>query len=246
MEALVKPEFSYPVRARDLTGIENRPDFSYSSGVKRKACARGLILLLCGYLFFVPQSTAKSRHHHSPTATRFDFYLMNLSWSPEFCLTHHGAKECALHSTFVLHGMWPQNNDGTYPHDCSNAPGPADPSKYSDIYPDPSLLQHEWSKHGTCSGLSPDQYFSAARKAFQSVKIPAQLAGLKSQTSMTPAQILNLFTTSDPQIPQPSMALSCGNNDLTAFEVCLDKNFSPIACSGVRSCRANSVRITPP
>ena len=217
----------------------------------RTTIARGSIfLLLWGCILFTPlgtmQSAAKSHKHPSHSPAKFDFYLLNLSWSPEFCLTHHGNKQCALHSTFVLHGLWPQNNDGTWPQNCSNAPGPANPAQYSDIYPDVSLLQHEWSKHGTCSGLSPDAYFSAARRAFQSIKVPPRLAGLTSPVSMKPEEILSLFTESDPQIPRPAAALSCGNNDLTAFEVCLDKNFAPVACSGVRSCRANSVRITPP
>lgn len=181
------------------------------------------------------------------TATAaFDFYLLNLSWSPEFCHSHPTAAECAAHSTFVLHGMWPQNNDGTYPQNCSTAPGPADPSQYSDIYPDPSLLQHEWATHGTCSGMAPDDYFSAARKAFHAVVIPTQLSGLTSQTSMPPDQILGRFTASNPQVPSSALALSCGSNYLTAVEECLDKSFAPIACSGVRSCRANTVKIPPP
>lgn len=182
---------------------------------------------------------------HAASA-QFDFYLLNLSWSPEFCHSHPTAAECAMHSTFVMHGLWPQNNDGTYPQNCSNAPGPADPSQYSDIYPDPSLLQHEWATHGTCSGLSPDDYFTAARKAFRSVTIPPKLAGLTSQTSMPPDQILGLFTAANSQLAQPDMALSCGNNYLTAVEICLDKTLQPIACSAVRSCRANTVKIPPP
>lgn len=193
-----------------------------------------------------PSAAPQSAHAQPRAAVSFDFYLLNLSWSPEFCQTHPGAAECAAHSTFVLHGLWPQNNDGTYPHNCSNAPGPADPSQYGDIFPDPGLLQHEWSTHGTCSGLSPDDYFSDARKAFRAVVIPPQLANLKAQTSMPPDQILGLFTASNSQIPQASLALSCGNNYLTAVEECLDKSFQPIACNGVRSCRANTVRIPPP
>jgi ribonuclease T2 len=145
-----------------------------------------------------------------------------------------------------MHGLWPQNNDGTYPQHCSNAPGPADPSQYSDIYPEPGLLQHEWKTHGTCSGLSPDDYFSSARKAFRSVVIPTKLSSLTSQISMPPAQIVSLFTASNPQIPQAGFAVSCGNNYLTAVEVCLDKSLRPTACSSVRSCRANTVRIPPP
>ena len=215
-------------------------------GVKKTSLAWSLCLLLAVGCLSVSNDSSARSHRRKPASTGFDFYLLNLSWSPEFCQTHPGAAECALHEGFVLHGLWPQNNDGTYPHNCSSAPGPADPSKYKDIYPDAGLLRHEWATHGTCSGLSADDYFAAARKAFQSVMVPAQLSGLKAQTAMPPDQILSLFSGSDPQIPRAAMALSCGNNNLTAFEVCLNKNLSPVACSGVRSCRANSVRIPPP
>ncbi|HEX7158433.1 MAG TPA: ribonuclease T2, partial [Edaphobacter sp.] len=179
-------------------------------------------------------------------AQQFDYYLLNLSWSPEFCSTHPNAPECAQHLTFALHGLWPQNADGTYPQNCSNAPGPSDPSQYSDIYPDSSLLQHEWRTHGTCSGLTPDAYFTTARTAFRTITLPVALTTISQQTSMPPTQIIGLFTTANPDIPQTSFALSCGNNYLTAVEVCLDKQLHPTACGPIRSCRANTVRIPSP
>jgi ribonuclease T2 len=183
----------------------------------------------------------------TPSASQsFDYYLLNLSWSPEFCHSHPTNAQCSIHSTFVLHGLWPQNANGSYPQNCSSAPGPADPSKYSDIYPDPGLLQHEWKTHGTCSGLAPDAYFTAARKALQSVRIPPTLSGLDHQISMPPAQILGLFTTANPSVPNTSLALSCGNNYLTAVEVCLNKQLQPTSCGPIRSCRANTVRIPAP
>lgn len=174
----------------------------------------------------------------------FDFYLLTLSWSPEFCATHSSAAECALHAGFVLHGLWPQNTDASYPEHCSDAPGPSNPSQYSDIFPDPGLLQHEWTTHGTCSGLAPDSYFQLARRAFQSVHTPADLNNLTQQTSEPPATILADFSSINPGIPQSSLALSCGNNYLTAVQACLDKNLNAIICQ-VRSCAANSVRIVP-
>lgn len=218
----------------------------------KKNSFAGLILLVvvAGCKSTPPSSQREgatpSAPHQQRAASQFDFFLLNLSWSPEFCYSHPGAAECAQHATFVLHGLWPQNNNGTYPENCSSAPGPADPSQYSDIFPDPGLLQHEWATHGTCSGLSPDVYFTTARKAFRSVVIPPQLANLKAQASMPPDQIVGLFTTSNPQVPSSALAVSCGHNFLTAIEECLDQNLKPIACNSVRSCRANTVRIPPP
>ncbi len=154
-------------------------------------------------------------------ASGFDFYLLNLSWSPEFCHSHPDAAECGRRSTFVLHGLWPQNNDGSYPKQCGNAPGPSDPGQFSDIYPEPGLLEHEWKTHGVCTGLSANDFFGAARTAYRSVKIPAQLANLSAQTAMPPEQIAALFSESNPGISRESLAISCGNNYLTAVYVCM-------------------------
>ncbi len=176
----------------------------------------------------------------------FDYYLLNISWSPEYCHGHPSAPECAAHAAFVLHGLWPENTDGSYPKDCSSAPGPANPAQYGDIFPDAGLLEHEWKTHGTCSGLDPDTYFQTARKAYQSVVIPEALSGLKAQTSMTPAEIVASFRGSNAAIPESSFAVSCGNNYLTAVEVCLSKTLEPAACTGIRTCRANTVKIPAP
>ena len=155
--------------------IETRQPIAYPSPVKQTPLPLALVLLsLAGCHSSTtsappPEPIARPAAEQTRAAATFDFYLLNLSWSPEFCHSHPTAAECAAHSTFVLHGLWPENNDGSYPQNCSSAPGPADPSQYSDIYPDPSLLQHEWRTHGTCSGLSPDDFFTSARKAFHSV-----------------------------------------------------------------------------
>ncbi len=197
-----------------------------------------------------PGGPADARSQASGQATAsasgFDFYLLNLSWSPEFCYSHPDASECAAHAAFVLHGLWPENADGSYPESCSNTAGPADTAQYRDIYPDPGLLEHEWETHGTCSGLSADAFFQTARSAFHAVAIPPTLNTLTSQTSLPPDQIIDLFTASNPTIPRSSFVVSCGHNYLTAVEVCLDKSLHPVPCTSVRSCRANTVRIPPP
>jgi ribonuclease T2 len=193
-----------------------------------------------------PSASSERAKLRVATGSGFDYYLLNLSWSPEFCFSHPNAAECASHSTFVLHGLWPQNTDGSYPENCSNAPGPADPASFGDIYPDQGLLEHEWHTHGTCSGLNAADFLTTARAAYKSVVIPPPLSNLSSQTSMPPAEIISLFTKANPGLSPENMAVSCGNNFLTAVEVCLDKSLHPIACGPIRSCRANTVRIPPP
>ena len=226
--------------------------------MKNRAIPTALLLLLatfgCNTSSNPAQPNASMRDPQQPP-TRvpaitsdqqpFDFYLLNLSWSPEFCATHPTATECSQHLAFVLHGLWPQNNSGPFPQHCSNAPGPRDPSTYSDLYPDPGLLRHEWQVHGTCSGLAPDTFFTAARQALHSVSIPTELTSLDHQISMPPIEILALFSKANSSFPRNSFALSCGNNYLTAIEVCMSKTLQPISCGPIRSCRANTVRITP-
>lgn len=192
-------------------------------------------------------ATPKAASPHLAAATgSFDYYLLNLSWSPEYCHSHPDAAECARRSTFVLHGLWPQNNDGSYPQHCQASAAAPDASQFSDIYPEPGLLMHEWQTHGACTGLSGNDFFTAARTAYLSVKIPAQLANLSSQASMPPGQIAALFAQANPGLRSEDLAVSCGHNWLTAVEVCLDKSLHPMACPAVRSCRANTVRIAPP
>lgn len=183
----------------------------------------------------------------APTAAGqpYDFYLLNLSWSPEFCFTHRDSPECAARPGFVVHGLWPQNNDGTYPEHCPSRPGPTNDSVTAGLMPTTSLAQHEWQTHGTCTPYDADAYFGLIRRAVQSVKIPADFTGPTQPHMEPPAAIIDLFAQANPSFPAGSIALSCGNNYLTAVEVCFDKNLKPIACQAIRTCHANNVKITP-
>ena len=178
----------------------------------------------------------------------FDYYLLNLSWEPEFCHSQRNAssEECQAGGRgFVVHGLWPQFTDG-YPEHCSDAPGPSDPSKYLDFMPTTWLLRHEWTTHGTCSGLAADAYFELIRRAHASIKIPDQLAKPSRQLSMAPSEVKRAFVDANPGLQGRDMAVSCGNNYLTAVEFCLNKDtLTPQACGAVRDCKATVIRVAP-
>ncbi|WP_263413733.1 ribonuclease T2 family protein [Terriglobus aquaticus] len=194
---------------------------------------------------------------------KFDYYLLNLSWSPEFCHNvevlplseragkrqqrlQDAASECGTPHGFVLHGMWPQNFSGTWPANCGTAPGPASYTPYLKDTPSLILLHHEWTKHGTCSGLAADAFFTTADRAFESVKTPPQLQNVTQTLQLKPSDILDAFYKANPGFPQGSLALSCGRNYLTAIEVCLNKNtLKPIACQNIATCGATVVKVAP-
>lgn len=115
----------------------------------------------------------------------FDFYVYSMSYQPEFCRENYekfvGCKtpEEGWKGQLTIHGLWPNRNDGTWPDTCSNeqlddnilqdlsdamddnwpnVKSPIGSSTYD------SFWGHEWSKHGTCSGLSMHDYFATALK----------------------------------------------------------------------------------
>ena len=73
------------------------------------------------------------RERHEESGGRFDYYLMSLSWSPSYCEAHpQDADQCAHKGFgFVLHGLWPQNRDGSWPQHCVN-----------DVEPDAATVEH--------------------------------------------------------------------------------------------------------
>ena len=200
-------------------------------------------------LLLIAVAAGYSKHHNSNRASQgqpgvFDYYLLTLSWSPEFCHGHPDKPECqSERHGFVVHGLWPQYAAAGYPENCSTAEGLAHPTEMADIMPDSGLVAHEWSTHGTCSGLDAENYFRLLRQAFLSVKVPSRFAAPQENFSISPQQLKAAFVQANPNFSAANMTVSCGNNYLTAVSLCLTKDLKPTACQNVRDCRANVIRV---
>jgi len=175
----------------------------------------------------------------------FDYYLLNMSWAPEFCHSKPDNPECSGHFGFIVHGLWPQYRNGGYPESCGQAPGLSNPSQMLDIMPDLHLIQHEWAVHGTCSGLAAADYFALIRKALTSVKIPRDFVDAQRQFSISPADLKGKFEQVNPAITDAGMAVTCGGGAyLVAVEICLTKDGKPTQCGGgIRDCNAPAIRV---
>ncbi|KAF4315798.1 hypothetical protein G195_010571 [Phytophthora kernoviae 00238/432] len=115
----------------------------------------------------------------------FDMYVLAQSWQPAFC---HGKERqypgCTKPQDFwrshlTLHGLWPELSGSAPPSFCSGEVFDADKVerelgidtlhqywpdvKYSEISPQyADFWKHEWTRHGTCSGLPQVAYFTEA------------------------------------------------------------------------------------
>lgn len=180
----------------------------------------------------------------------FDYYVLALSWSPTFCLTHPSDSQCSGKGYgFVLHGLWPQYAKGGWPQSCApRVPlTTAERDKGLTLFPTPKLMEHEWSKHGTCSGLGAMGYLEASDKALGAVKIPPQLQPLSSSYYFEAEEIARLFRQSNPGMPDKGIAVICSGPQLSEVRVCMDKDLGFSACGkGVRTqCRGGEIRVPP-
>lgn len=183
----------------------------------------------------------------------FDFYVLSLSWSPQYCASKgRSADTQQCKSTkpfgFIVHGLWPQNERG-YPKDCTTSLAPTrdEIRAIADLTPSAGLVRHEWQKHGSCSGLSPDNYFKAVRAAHQAVVIPAQFKNSRSTFSLSANQIENSFMQSNPLLKSNAIAVACDSQKLTEVRVCMTKSMQFRACPEVdrAGCRVQTVTIEP-
>ncbi|MGZ9706006.1 ribonuclease T2 family protein [Pseudomonas sp. GNP013] len=178
----------------------------------------------------------------------FDFYVLSLSWSPTFCLTHPGNEQCSGKGYgFVLHGLWPQYAKGGWPSACDprSRLSNAELAKGALIFPTQALLKHEWSKHGTCSGLDATRYLNATDAALASVQIPQQLQPFDVPNYLQAAEIEALFRQSNPSMGNHSVAVICKGKVLSEVRVCLSKELRFAGCptSVKTQCRSGDIRI---
>jgi len=188
--------------------------------------------------------------HNAPVS--FDYYLLSLSWAPNYCAEHptDKSKECKTgnHTAFVLHGLWPSNNEGKQPVSCEKTkPVPARVVQHMmQYFPSRALIHHEWVRHGTCSGLSSPDYFGEVERAFKSVQVPERYRTLTQKQQFKPSDIEQDFAQAN-SAPPGAFRVSCHAGALVGLEACLDKDLKFQACpKAANECPSSQVSVAPP
>ncbi|WP_145649225.1 ribonuclease T2 family protein [Pseudoduganella lurida] len=198
--------------------------------MKNKALLMLAAALLCG-----AAEARKPKHDDTPGV--FDYYALALSWSPAYCATNGGRdpNQCGSDRRlgFVLHGLWPQYEKG-YPDSCSREPLPAAARrKYEAIYPSPKLIGHEWSKHGTCSGLAPDQYLALSARLKDGLVVPAAYRTPEQPVRVTIAQFKEAFRAANPRLAEDAVVPFCtgAGRFLRELHACYRKDGTSRSCA---------------
>ncbi|WP_068116922.1 ribonuclease T2 family protein [Tropicimonas marinistellae] len=167
----------------------------------------------------------------------FDYYVMALSWSPSFCAIEgdaKGAEQCdpRLDHGWILHGLWPQYEDG-WPSFCNTAarnPSRGQTAAMADIMGSSGLAWYQWKKHGRCSGLEANAYYEQARDAYESVTRPPVLRSLKESVALPASVVEEAWLEANPNLTADMVTVTCRDGRIMETRICLTRDLAPRAC----------------
>ncbi|HEY9020664.1 MAG: ribonuclease T2 [Paracoccaceae bacterium] len=184
----------------------------------------------------------------------FDYYVMALSWSPNWCALEGDARrspQCRADSGhgWMLHGLWPQYHRG-WPSFCRTTepqPTPAMTAAMADIMGTPGLAWHQWRKHGVCSGLSARAYFDLSRRAYDSITRPDVFRQLERPVRLPASLIEEAFLRDNPGLEPDMLTITCREGRIQEARLCLSKDLNPVPCGRdvVRDCTLRDALFDP-
>ena len=212
------------------------------------ACAAAALLVLPAtaqaqsYACAIPESVPRP-HPELPSAKEparrlpIGGYTLALTWSPEYCYSHRiepsANFQCKGSSRFgfTLHGLWPDGIGKQWPQYCAATPllSPATIKRHLCATPSAQLLQHEWAKHGTCVGGTPEAYFTRSNGLYAKLRYP-DMAAL-ARRPLTVGQFKAAMARANPgTLPADAIRVTANKGWLDELWLCLDKSDRYVRC----------------
>jgi|AntRauTorckE5430_2_1112549.scaffolds.fasta_scaffold07009_1 ribonuclease T2 len=133
--------------------------------------------------------------------------------------------------------MWPEDDDGSWPSTCTKER--FNPSTVYDLGEDRfnrmwpnvkasanskshySFWEHEWTKHGTCTSMTQDEYFDTALKHFLSTP---SIVREKYGKTVARDELLEAYRTDQSDEYGDVILVCSGGKYLSEVRVCIGKN----------------------
>ena len=185
---------------------------------------------------------------------QFDYYVLSLSWSPNWCEIEgdaRGSDQCDARHDYgwILHGLWPQYHRG-WPSFCQTAeraPSRGMTAAMSDIMGSSGLAWHQWKKHGTCSGLSAPAYYALSRDAYARVTRPEIFRKLTRRVKLPASVVEEAWLEANPNLEPDGITITCRDGYIQEARICLSRDLDPVPCGRdvVRDCRMRDAVFAP-
>lgn len=167
----------------------------------------------------------------------FDYYVLSLSWSAAWCALEGDAKndpQCDYGQglTFILHGLWPQDEVG-WPSFCRTVerdPSRSQTAAMADIMGGAGPAFYQWKKHGRCSGLSAEAFYRTARQALASVTIPPLFSRVDRTLTLPASVIEDAFLEANPGLSRDRITVTCNQGLIQEVRICLTRDLAPRRC----------------
>jgi ribonuclease T2 len=193
-----------------------------------------------------PPQTIARPHAERPTAQEprrllpIGGYTLAIIWAPEGCRGRSPNLDRAFacgggnRFGFTLHGLWPDGRGARWPQYCTAAPILPERliRRHLCATPSAQLMQHEYAKHGTCTGLAPADYFARATALYRRLHYP-NMAALATRRDLTAGDFAQAFARANRGMRADMMRLNVGRDGwLEEVWLCLDTQL------GYRTCPA--------
>lgn len=165
-------------------------------------------------------------------------YTLAITWSPGYCRDNadrdSSAFQCGAGNRFgfTLHGLWPDGVGKDWPQYCRSTDLLPRRIVAQNLCATPSaqLLQHEWSKHGTCmAGYSPARYFGRSTALYGRLRYPDMDA--LSRGPLSAGGFAQSMARANPGLSADGMRVTADKQGwLDEVWICLDKAFRYQRC----------------
>jgi ribonuclease T2 len=199
--------------------------------------------------------TAVTARAEGERAGDFDYFVMALSWSANWCAIEGDARnspqcDAAEDHGWILHGLWPQFHRG-YPSFCQTAkraPSRSMTAEMADIMGTGGLAWHQWRKHGTCTDLEAADYFALSRAAYATITRPELFRKLDRTVKLPASNVEQAFLEVNPSLTRDSITITCRAGYIQEARICLSRDLALVPCGSdvIRDCSLTDAIFTPP